>query len=174
VLHRLSEEAQARFGGRPSLGGWRGAEYPEAVSNTDELPQLLRDAGFTGPSGELAWDPDQAIKVAQWLAETRQAVIGGDALGWRVDGSVCDNIAPADPDRTLVTGWDVRGQITGEQWQDYCRFCLDSALGALSDPITPNEAAEEVVAVRYRLSWRHQIEPGPTTLPGNPAARYWG
>lgn len=145
------------------------------MSNVEELPQVLRDTGFTGSHGELAWDPDQAIEVAQWLAETRQAVISGDALGWCVDGSAREDISSADPDRRLVTGWDVRGQITGEQWQEYCRFCLDSAVLALSDPITPDEVAEEVVAVRYRLSWRDQMEPsGPATLPGNPAARYWG
>ncbi len=141
----------------------------------EELPQVLRDTGFTDSHGELAWDPDQAIKVAQWLAEMRQAVMSGDALGWRADGAVCDNISPANPDRRLVAGWDVRGQITGEQWQEYCRYCRDSAVVALSDPVRPDEVAEEVVAVRYRLSWQDQIEPSSgATLPGNPAALHWG
>ena len=139
------------------------------------LPKALREAGFAGPRGEVAWDPDEAIEVARWLAATRRAVLGGDALGWVADGSVCDRLSPADPNQRLVSGWDVRGRIAGEQWEDYCQFCLDSAVVALSDPIRQADVAEDVVAVRYRLSWRDEIgSPGATTLPGKPPALYWG
>ena len=131
--------------------------------------------GFTGPQGEIAWDPHDAIEVAQWLNQTGRAVISGDALGWFADGSVRDTLSPADPNRRLVSGWDARLPMAGEQWEDYCQFCLDSAVGALRDSITPGDVLEEVVAVRYRLSWRDSKTPSdPAPLPGNPAARYWG
>lgn len=148
--------------------------YATGVSTAEDIPEGLRATGFSGPQGEIAWDPDDAIEVAQWLNQARRAVLSGDALGWFADGSVCDTLSPADPNRRLVSGWDVRGPMAGEQWEDYCRFCLDSAVVALHDSITPGDVLEKVVAVRYRLSWRDSIAPsGPEPLPGNPAARYW-
>jgi hypothetical protein len=182
VYEPRQTEVRARMGitGRPRASTTRAGSslpsgYAMAVSTTEDIPERLRETGFSGPQGEIAWDPDEAIKVAQWLNQMRQAVLSGDALGWLADGSVCATLSPADPSRRLISGWDVRGRSAAEQWEDYCQFCLDSAVVALHDPVTPGDVAEEVVAVRYRLSWRDSIgSSGPEPLPGNPPALYWG
>jgi hypothetical protein len=156
--------------GRPLASG-----YPVTVPDSDDIPEELRRIGAVGPNGDIAWDPDDAIKVAQWLSQARRAVLGGDALGWFADGSVCDTLSSVAPGRRLVSGWDVRGRAPGEKWEDYCHFCLASAMSALRDPIKPEDVAEAVTAVRYRLSWRDSLGAAdPEPLPGNPPALYWG
>ena len=83
------------------------------VSTLEVIPDALRAKGFGGPHDEIAWDPDDAIEVAQWLNQTRRAVVSGNALGWFADGSVCDTLSSGDPNRRLVSRWDTRGAYSG-------------------------------------------------------------
>ena len=148
---------------------------PAAVFFGMNLPDNLVRRGLCTSRGEVAWDPVDAAGAAHWLRRTGQAITGGSAVGRLSDGSLNDSLTLRSRRSGLTTGWDVRGQQTGESWDGYCDFCLTSALASLRHPLTAPDVSEDVDTILYTLTWRgSEVVPHSQPLVGNPDSLYWG
>ena len=87
------------------------------------LPKEIIEKAFLTENGEFGWricDIDEALKA---IAETGQAILGGDV--WAVEDGERVNLLA---DIKAFRAWDTGRRQPGEIWPDYCRRTCDESI----------------------------------------------
>lgn len=102
------------------------------------LSNEIISSAFVSDDGEYAWQRPHIIAALRAVAETGQAVLGGDV--WTVDdGKICSLF----PNTKGVRMWNTQPQKLDELWFDYCcRTCAES-IGEIENTQLENKVSQE-------------------------------
>jgi hypothetical protein len=99
------------------------------------LPDDILSSAFTLPNGEYAWQRSQIFTALQAIADTEQAILGGDV--WFIkDGKTYGVFS----DEQGMRMWDTLPFEADELWSDYCRRTFDESIREIE-----NTRIEDVV-----------------------------
>ena len=129
----------------------------------DALPSPITAVSYRASNGELAWRRSDIPAALAALAESGQAVLGGEVWvtlgGGRWDGLVPD--ARGGPPG--IWHWDTAPQAAGESWPAYCLRAADESARAVAGLRVEEEAAAEIRdRLYFNLTWvaEQDAEPG--------------
>lgn len=90
------------------------------------LSEEAVSSAFTADDGQYAWRRPYIIIALRAIAETEQAILGGDV--WTVkEGKIFSLFPPAKGMRM----WDTQPYSAGELWFDYCRRTCEESINEI-------------------------------------------
>jgi len=102
------------------------------------LPKEIILSAFVSTDGEYAWQRPHIFAALRAIAETGQAILGGDV--WTVEnGEICSLF----PNTKGVRMWNTRPQKPDELWFDYCQHTCNESIGEIEKTQLENEVNQE-------------------------------
>jgi hypothetical protein len=112
------------------------------------LPEPITAAAYRAANGELAWRRAELPDALAAIAESGQAILGGEAWMALGEGRWVGLIPDARGGPPGVWHWETAPREAGESWLAYCRRTVDeSARAVVRMPVEE----ESDPAVRDRL-----------------------
>jgi hypothetical protein len=102
------------------------------------LPEEISSGAFTSDNGEYGWQNPHIFTALKAIAETGQAILGGDV--WTVEnGKICSLF----PDTIGIRMWDTQPYKPEEVWSDYCRRTCDESIREIESTQLENKVNQE-------------------------------
>jgi hypothetical protein len=102
------------------------------------LPEEIISIAFVSDDGEFAWQRQHILTALRSIAETGQAILGGDV--WTVEeGKVCSLF----PNTKGFRMWDTQPQKPDELWADYCLRTCDESIREIEKTQLEKEVNQE-------------------------------
>jgi len=94
---------------------------------------------FIADDGEYAWQREHIFAALRTIAETGQAILGGDV--WTVEnGEVCSIF----PNTRGIRMWNTESQKPDELWADYCQRTLKESINEIEKTQLENNVSQEL------------------------------
>jgi len=112
------------------------------------LPDKIVAAAYHASNGEMAWRRADLPAALAALAESGQAVLGGEVWVAAGEGRWVGLVPDARGGLPGVWHWDTTPRRAGESWPAYCRRAADESARVVAEMRVEEEAA---AAIRDRL-----------------------
>jgi hypothetical protein len=118
------------------------------------LPKEIELSAFVSDDGEFAWQRQHIFVALRAIADTGQAILGGDV--WAVEDS---KICSLFPESKGVRMWDTQPYKPNESWFEYCRrTCNESVREIEKTKLENNVSAELQQYIFYNPVYIEQNE----------------
>ena len=85
-----------------------------------QLPARITAAAFQASNGEYAWRRSNIVEALQAIAQSNQAILGGEV--WAIVGGRIMGLIPSALDEPPgVWHWETAARQPNEAWPEYCR-----------------------------------------------------
>jgi hypothetical protein len=103
------------------------------------LPKEIVSIAFIANDGEYAWQREHIFAALRAIAETGQAILGGDV--WTLEnGEVCSIF----PNTRGIRMWNTESQKPDELWADYCQRTLSESINEIEKTQLENTVSQEL------------------------------
>src|SRR6476660_348386 len=90
------------------------------------LPESITSRAYRAPNGEMAWRRADIPRVVAAIAESGQAILGGEVWGILDDGRY--GMIESKDGGWGVWQWDTKLRGLRESWPAYCRRTADESV----------------------------------------------
>ncbi len=103
------------------------------------LPEEKKSSAFVTDDGEFAWQRQHIFAALRAIADTGQAILGGDV--WAVEDS---KICSLFPESKGVRMWNTQPYKPNESWSEYCHRTCDESVREIEKTRLENNVSAEL------------------------------
>lgn len=103
------------------------------------LPEEIISSAFVSNDGEFAWQQPRISAALRAIAETEQAILGGDV--WTIENGEISSLFPNTKGFRM---WNTQPQKPDELWFDYCHRTFDESIREIEKSQLENKVNQEL------------------------------
>jgi hypothetical protein len=121
------------------------------------LPEEIVSSAFTAVNGEYAWQRADVFTALRVIAQTGQAILGGEA--WAIEDKKTWAMIPDTRGETGIWAWETLPYKATELWSDYCFRTCDESIRVIQEMEVENAVDQQFSShIFYNLTYIEQNE----------------